>query len=416
DPSQSVSPWRTQPDVTTPQSILPLREKSAEAPTSILPWRDKPMDLGAPAPAPPPAPPPEPANPHPPAAPPAAAKPVPSSAHQPTPPPGPVTETDDRRQARKIAVLEGHRGWVTAVVFSPNRGFLVSGGVDGTLRFWDLAGTEPEDRAIPNAHASDIGALAFAPDSKVLASGAATLDGLIWLWDLPASNQARTYIQANRATIDALTFSPDGKILAGGGSDKLIRLWDIAGEPRAMTSLKGHNDFVTLIAFAPDGKLLASASRDETVRLWNPGKIWSKEQAVLEGHWGQVFSLAFARDGQELAFGSLDQQIYIWDLADGKPRARAALKGHEGVVRLVHYTSDGRSILSVCDAGKVIFWEADTKTIRVEWQLPRGRACSMACTHDGRYLATGNSDGTVSLFRLYDSMRSNVPDAAQSKH
>src|SRR5439155_2679594 len=88
-------------------------------------------------------------------------------------------------KAKKICVLEGHRGWVTSVAFSPDRSTLASGGVDGALRLWDLAsGHEPKDRDVPQAHPSDLTAVAFAFDNKTLATGSSALDGIVWLWDI----------------------------------------------------------------------------------------------------------------------------------------------------------------------------------------------------------------------------------------
>jgi hypothetical protein len=34
------------------------------------------------------------------------------------------------------------------------------------------------------------------------------------------------------------------------------------------------------------------------------------------------------------------------------------------------------------------------------WELPAGRALSVALTPDGRYLARGMADGTVEVFRV----------------
>jgi WD40 repeat protein len=72
-----------------------------------------------------------------------------------------------------------------------------------------------------------------------------------------------------------VAFSPDGKTLASGAANPQtpqeggeIKLWDLAaGRERPL--LLGHRCGVTCLAFTPDGNTLASGSFDETVRLWD---------------------------------------------------------------------------------------------------------------------------------------------------
>lgn len=349
------------------------------------------------------------------AAPPAVPKPVAPPAAKPAataadiamkwpsakPPPSTPKDEENLEKAKKICVLEGHRGWVTSVAFAPDRGTLVSGGVDGALRLWDLAGSEPKDREVARAHASDVTALAFAADNKI-ASGAGALDGVVWLWDVSGAKPRQIApLRVGDVAIDCLAFSPDSHLLAAGGTDKHVRLWDVStAEPQARVVLKGHTDFVKTMAFSHDGNLLASAGKDGSARVWNLSRYWSKEQAVLEGRWGQVQTISFAHDNRALAFGSLDQTVRVCDVRESTIRERAVLRGHIGVVRLVQYNSDG-TLLSVCDGGRIILWDPDEGKQLREWLLPRGKVYSMTLTHDGRYLATGNSDGAVVLYRLY---------------
>jgi serine/threonine protein kinase len=319
--------------------------------------------------------------------------------------------TLESEPALRIALLKGHRGWVTTLIFSPDRDTLASGGVDGAVRLWSFSKSRPGDQVLSRAHRGEVNSLAFAPDSQMLASGSGSLDGLISLWDLSAGKPTRrAEIVGHRGSVEGLAFAPDGKQLASGGADGTVRLWDLAGpRPRERAVLRGHAASVRAVAFSPDGRAVASAGQDGTARLWNAAKLWPKEQAVLQMPSGHARTLAFAPDGQALALGSIDQTVRLWDVSGPEPAERLVLKGHAGVVRLVVSSSEGNTLLSVDDRGLVILWDvASGTTIRI-WQFPRTMLCSVTATIDGRYLASGNSDGSVGIFRLY-------PKRADSLH
>jgi WD40 repeat protein len=91
--------------------------------------------------------------------------------------------------------------------------------------------------------------------------------------------------------------------------------------------------------------------------------------------------------------------VRLWDLTKTPPQEPAILQGHRGAVQLVLFPPDGHTLVSVADTGGVIDWEFASGERLQEWLLPGGTVGKFACTLDGRYLAMGKSDGTVSLFR-----------------
>src|SRR5688572_949710 len=78
--------------------------------------------------------------------------------------------------------------------------------------------------------------------------------------------------------LEAIAFSPDSRLLASGGEGGSVRLWQVAaGKP--FRTLHGHREEITSLAFAPGGDRLVSGSKDRTLRLWNC-RTWKTERVL----------------------------------------------------------------------------------------------------------------------------------------
>ncbi len=132
----------------------------------------------------------------------------------------------------------------------------------------------------------------------------------------------------------------------------------------------------------------------------------------LTGHADTVTSVAFTPDGRTLATGRFDGAVIPWDVSDPtKPRRIGdPLIGPTGAVSSVAFTPDGRTLgtggdsnLGVAD-GSVILWDVSdpSQARRVGDSLAGhiGSVLSVAFTPDGRTLATGSTDKTVTLWNV----------------
>src|SRR5262245_30614283 len=104
-------------------------------------------------------------------------------------------------------------------------------------------------------------------------SAAASPNGQIAAWCNPQGfvqffyTDQRKWQNMRIGPAKALAFSPDSKLLAAAADDKTIRLWEVNGPE--LRKFEGLREPATLVHFAANGKLLAAASPgDPVIRLW----------------------------------------------------------------------------------------------------------------------------------------------------
>jgi WD40 repeat protein len=302
----------------------------------------------------------------------------------------------DLPSACERLVLRGHGNIVRGVALTRDGRTLASGSDDRTARLWDVTTGKP--LGVLN-HRYPVWALAFAPDSRMLATAPSEekrpfVAGEVELWDMASATKHGTF-DLNQNRVRSLAFLPHARTLVLGCDDKTVRLLDVDEAPKAVT-LSGHAPSETwALAFSPDGRTLASAGDDHHVKLWDPST--GDLRATLAGHEALVTALAFSRDGRTLASASFDHKVKLWEGVSG--RLRSTLTAENDRLYCVALSPDGRTLAA---GGK-------DNVVRL-WDLAAGRMLSplrgdtllraLAFSPDGTILATARKDGKV---RLWDT-------------
>ncbi len=215
------------------------------------------------------------------------------------------------RKRKQIADFK-HQVIVESVAFSPD-GRILASVDDNCVRLWDtrrnravgVLGQEPP-REGPIGFDSIIQSVAFSPDGTLLATGG--IDNTLRLWDVQNRQEIFRHEPAQWGNIHAVAFSPDGKTLASAGTHKEIYLWRVS-EQELIATLK-TSAMVWTLAFSPDGRFLAT-DLGAQIRVWDMKT--QAEVTTLEGGVWPIYSIVFSSDGKKVVAGSLDGTIRVWD-------------------------------------------------------------------------------------------------------
>jgi RNA polymerase sigma factor (sigma-70 family) len=273
-------------------------------------------------------------------------------------------------------------------------------GLDGTpAPEAPKTGTAPagtcQERSVLLGHDGNVLSVAFAPDSKTLAS--AGLDGTFRLWDVATGKGLAVKAEPDGA-VHSIVFSPDGKLLLTGGGrrghDGEVKLWD-RGSLQEVRRLSGPADVVTSVACSPDGKTVAAGSRDKSIRLWDLAT--GKELRRLDGHAAEVFGVAFSPDGKFLASGGGEEF-----LKDGNPPGEARLWD----------VATGKTVLRLDPPGEARLWDVATGKTVLRLDAHTDTVAAVAFSPDGKTLATGSFDTTVRLWDAANAPRAKALEGA----
>ncbi len=214
------------------------------------------------------------------------------------------------RKRKQIRTFK-HKAIVESVAFSPDGRTLAA--VDyNCIRLWDVRrnravgvlGPDPPHRGPFTL--SIIRSVAFSPDGTLLASGG--IDNTVRLWNVQNRQEIFRHERAQQGDILTVAFSLDGKTFASAGTGKGIYLWRVVDQELIATlNTPGR---ISTLAFSPDGRFLA-ADQGPNIRVWDMKT--QTEVATLEGFVLSVTSIAFTPDSKKLVAGSMDGTIRIWD-------------------------------------------------------------------------------------------------------
>jgi WD40 repeat protein/tRNA A-37 threonylcarbamoyl transferase component Bud32 len=364
----------------------------------------------------------------------------------------------DVATGKELAVLTGHEDDISEVDFSPDGGSVVTSSLDGTVRFWDVAGDNEYAAVLQRpaesiTWAADQPRLQLSPDGT---RGLVAVSRAALLWDT-ATGKTTSVLKGHAALGDSplrkellddvcdFQFSPDGQRVVTvsrdhyprrqqkEGADPVypftpVRVWDTR-TGKELFALQGLRRSVRTASFSPDGKRLLTFSdgNDQYVivtdknEVWGRGgggvqkpqvHIWDAETGklvrTLLAEYGSCNSALWSPDGRRLFTGGTGPRYtsQVWDAETGQVLSTLeGENGEHGPIQEARFSPDGRYLLGfrrsyIYKREKLSLWDAATGKPHVLLDGHQGDITSAAFSPDGKWVVSTSTDGTARVWEV----------------
>lgn len=251
----------------------------------------------------------------------------------------------------------------------------------GTVRFLPAAAT--------------VSNLAWSPDGRHLASLATVFIGAmdpgLQIWDVQTGRDVGPACLVHRE-IHAMAWSPDSRLLAISPGSGDVEIWDVVRHD-CVRVISGEGASFEGLCWSPDGKRIGVADKNEAVTIFNASS-GAKERSFRFA----TSCLDFSRDSKQVVAGS-GRRFRIWNLRTGKQLQK--FKVADKTTFSVRFAPDDQSLVVTGEATSLVDLSEDKPRVveLSDEDIDRVSSFSASFSPNGDRLLTGG--GTHS--RLWDT-------------
>eukprot|EP01029_Cantina_marsupialis_P009840 TRINITY_DN226_c0_g1_i4.p1 TRINITY_DN226_c0_g1~~TRINITY_DN226_c0_g1_i4.p1 ORF type:complete len:348 (+),score=51.97 TRINITY_DN226_c0_g1_i4:65-1108(+) len=220
----------------------------------------------------------------------------------------------DIKTGMRIRKFEGHKSFVNAC--SPSRhGELMVASVsdDSTAKLWDHR-TRGAVKSLKEKY--QLTAVAFNEDGDQVICGG--IDNTIRVWDI-RKDEISLELSGHMDTVTGLSLSPCGNFVLSNSMDQTLRCWDIrpfCPSSRCTTIFEGHTHGVEKnllrCCWSPDGRMVTAGSSDGHLCVWD--RYSGSIKYRFSGHSASLNDISWHPDEPIICTCSTDKNIVLGEL------------------------------------------------------------------------------------------------------
>ena len=198
-----------------------------------------------------------------------------------------------------------------------------------------------------------VNAVAFTPDSRLVAAGLS--NGTIRIWTTDKGEAVRT-LSGHRYAVRAIAISADGQTLASASSDQTVKLWNLQ-TGRLLQTIR-PDEIVQTLQISSNGQRIATASEQNTLQIWNTQTGQLVRTLVNKAtNLYPPLPIVFSPDSQRVATADADNSVKLWNATTGS--RIITLRGHAETVQHLAFSPDSQRLAS-SDSQTARLWNLQT--------------------------------------------------------
>ena len=303
---------------------------------------------------------------------------------------------------------------VRKLAFSPDGRWLAAASGSQARIFEITAEGTAHENGMVTLGRPEITGLAFSPDGKAIA--VVDESGALSLFESASLGSVAKVPKAHSGRASCVTFTGDGSYVVTGGKDGKVRVWTPRGEPFAELSRGAqHKGEIVMVAGIAGERQVLSIGQDHQVILWQidtqqairPMNVNSDIRSAAMGGDGKTLALGLqtltGNRFRSAPLGSLDHEIHADDtlrLIDTQTGTQVRdILGEEQDLDTVGVTPDGRFVAAGGSGRSASVWDTATGQ-RINAISSEAPLTAIAFAPDGKRMAFGTSDGSLTLYQL----------------